>query len=888
MRFIATSNDLDGYLQTWLRRVVAQPWPFLLLFLLLTAAAGYYSASRFGVNADPTALLDQKLPFLQTERAISARFPVFNDSILLVLESQDNKLLREQSQAVHEYLQQHPEWFRRVFWPAGDDFFLQQALLYKDSAALQQLADQLSAAQPLLALLRRQTTASSLFELLLQMQQNGASTTNADAMQHLVKAISNGLHDIAAGRTGATLDWQALLADNLNAAAASAQRQRELILLQPVLDANRVLSATLPLQHLQQLRDELGLGADPTVASVSMQITGPVALKHEELLSSLRGAANAGVLALIMVTVLLWLALRSGWMLLAALLTLLAGFVLTAAFAVWAVGDINLITIAFVVLYIGLGINYSIHFILRYQEQLIAADKPGSKHTAVVHAGTLLQAALALSALTTMIGFFAFIPTSYRGVAELGLIAGVSMPITLFSHYTLLPALLCLLPSPAARRLRPVQRGAWLDLPLQHRPVLLWAAAVLAGTALLIAPQIEFDSDPLNLRQQNAESVRAMRALLADGSGDFRALMSTAPNAEQARTLAAELRQLDSVDRVITADSLIPAAQEDKLWQLDDLRFLLGEDILQHHWQLQNPAPERLFARMQALQVQLQQDNLWPQLAQSLQAVLTLRATASDDAQLAADINQHLLGELPALLQRLQGMLAVSEKITLNELPQQLRQQWIADNGSWLLRIYPATDGNDLQQLEVFVEQVRSVNGNIAGAAVKQIESGRAISQSFYQALLTALVVISLLLLILLRSVVMTLRILLPLLLGGCLTMATMVLLDMPLNYANIIALPLLLGVAVDNGIHLVWRHRLGTLPAGNVLRTATARAIVFAGLTSAISFGNLGFSGHAGSASMGILLGAGLLIMLLCTLLVLPALLPPGRVADNAKSDSG
>ncbi len=407
----------------------------------------------------------------------------------------------------------------------------------------------------------------------------------------------------------------------------------------------------------------------------------------------------------------------------------------------------------------------------------------------------------------------------------------------------------------------------------------------MALAAALLAPQIRFDSDPLNLRQQDAESVRAMRTLLADGSGDFRALMTTAANADKARELAADLRQLETVDRVLSADSLVPADQDDKLWQLDDLRFLLGTDILQHDWQLQPVAAQDLFTSMQHLQAQLQQQQSQPELAQALSAVLALRASNdAADSQLAAAINQRLLAELPPLLQQLQRVLAVSEPIAVEDLPQRLRAQWIAADGSWLLRIYPAADANDLARLDGFVADVRKLTSNVAGAAIKQIESGRAISQSFYQALLTALVVISLLLLVLLRSVSMALRILLPLLFGGALTMAAMVLLDVPLNYANIIALPLLLGVAVDNGIHLVWRHQLGALPQGNVLRTATARAIVFAGLTSAVSFGNLGFSSHAGSASMGILLGAGLLIMMLCTLLVLPALLPSDHIADNSQ----
>jgi len=908
------AQALQRRLLDWLRGMVNRAGSVLLLAVLLTAAAGHYAATHFGVNADTSALLDQSLPFMQAEREISARFPVFNDNLLLVLESRNRSKLQAQAERLFARLQQQPELFPEVRWPAGDSWLQQHGLLYQDSAALQQLADRLSAAQPMLAKLRQQTSASSLFELLQLTRQHQLSTaagaSDSAAPQPMLDALNEHLQRLASDRAAEPLDWRALLAGNLANPAQSGAPQRELLLVRPALDTSRVMSATAALQQLQQLRDELGLSPQTAGgAEVSLQITGSVALKHEELISSMRGAATAGLLALLMVTALLWLALRSLWMLAAALLTLMSGLVLTAAFAVWAVGDINLISIAFVVLYIGLGINYSIHFILRYQEQLAANSRSGNptrddqdnpdharaaeaRAAAIVAAGRLLLPALALSALTTMIGFFAFIPTSYRGVAELGLIAGVSIAITLLTHYTLLPALLRLLPPPPARRLRAASRGNWLELPLQQRRALLWVTACLAVIAALIAPQIRFDSDPLNLRQQDAESVRAMRSLLSDGHGDFRALMSSAADAEQARALRAELLQLDSVARVLTADSLIPAQQEEKLWQLDDLRFLLGDDILRHDWQLQAADPARLFASMQALLAVLRQAPVaqpgqtpdkpsWQQLAQAIEALLARRSSGHDEA-LATAINQQLLGDLPALLRRLQDMLQPTAAIGIAQLPAQLRRAWIAADGSWLLRIYPRADGNELQQLESFVAEVSTVTDQVAGAAVKQIASGRAISQSFYQALLTALLVISLLLLLLLRSVAMTLRILLPLLLGGTLTLAAMVLLALPLNYANIIALPLLLGVAVDNGIHLVWRHRLGDLPQGNVLRTATARAIVFAALTSVVSFGNLGFSSHAGSASMGVLLAAGLLIMLLCTLLLLPALLPATTIQHN------
>lgn len=885
--------------------VLARPWLVVLVFLLASLCSWHYTSSQLGINADPAAMLDQNLPFLQQEKTISAQFPVFNDSLLVVLRGHDQRQLRQQARQVYQRLQAQPELYPYVFWPAAEAWFQDHALLFQDAAAIQQLSDQLSAAQPLLAMLAEDTSANGLLQLLLLLQTH-ADTDSAAALAPLYAQISSALLSINSdpATTDISVDWQQLLAgklgqnagtqpDQSNSATSSAatipSAARELIVVQPRLDSGRVLSARVAIEQLQEIRHQLGLSTALTDSSVSMQITGAVALKHEELLSTMQGAVRAGVLATLMVAVLLWLALRSVWMLLAAFLTLTAGFLLTAAFATWAVQEINLITIAFVVLYIGLGINYSIHFILRYQEQLVQQPQ---RAQAIMSTGQLLVGALSLSAITTMVGFFAFIPTSYQGVAQLGLIAGCSIPITMLAHYTLMPALLHLLPSPAPRRLRSSASGNWLDLPLQHRRLLLSATAFVALLAVSSAVQIRFDSDPLNLRDQQSESVQTVRQLLRDGSGDFRSLMISASDREQALQLSAKLRQVPSVDRVLNAQRLIPGDQQDKLWQLEDLRFLLGDAILEQDWQLAPVDADILFEQMQTLLAQLQsqpqaqqqhadddpaQDQLHiaqTRLATALERLLAERNVHAD-TQLAADINQHLLGELPELLSQLQNMLSVSAPVGVEDLPARLREQWIAADGSWLIRIYPAADANQLQQLETFLAEVRQVSDQVTGTVVKQIESGRAISSSFYQALLTALVAISLLLLLLLRSLLMTIRILIPLLLGGCLTMAAMVLLDVPLNFANIIALPLLLGVAVDNGIHLVWRQRLGQLPHGNVLRTATARAIVFAGLTSVISFGNLGFSGHVGTASMGILLATGLLIMIVCTLLVLPALLP-------------
>jgi hypothetical protein len=414
----------------------------------------------------------------------------------------------------------------------------------------------------------------------------------------------------------------------------------------------------------------------------------------------------------------------------------------------------------------------------------------------------------------------------------------------------------------------------------------LWATLALTAVALALMPGLRFDSDPLNLRDPLSESVVSVRALMDDGDASFRAIYTTAADRDHAGALATRLEELPSVARVVSAASLVPDDQDAKLWQLEDLRFLLGDELLSRRWAITPSKPDELRRTAAGLAAALEARAAHAALAarlRGLDAALTAASPAQGSA-LAAGVDAALLGELPGLLEQLGDGLAADAPVGLEDLPTALRQQWIDAQGHWLLRIEPAVDVHDFEALDAFVDEVRTVTPAVAGGTVKQIEAGHAISTAFFQAMLLAILAIAALLLVLLRDPALTLRVLLPLVLGGCLTTATLVLLDLPLNYANIIALPLLLGVAVDNGIHLVWRQRAGQLPHGNVLRTATASAIVFSGLTSAASFANLGLSPHAGTASMGILLAVGLGFMLVCTLVVLPALLPTGSDTPDAR----
>jgi predicted RND superfamily exporter protein len=215
------------------------------------------------------------------------------------------------------------------------------------------------------------------------------------------------------------------------------------------------------------------------------------------------------------------------------------------------------------------------------------------------------------------------------------------------------------------------------------------------------------------------------------------------------------------------------------------------------------------------------------------------------------------------------------EEITLEDLPVHVSQRWLSANGTYRIEAYPDADLTRKGEMKRFVSAVRAIAGDSAtGTPVINLGASDAVKLAFVQAFSYAFIVISALLLFILRSFKETLIVLAPLMLAGLLTAAASVIFELPFNLANIIALPLLLGIGVDSALHILHRYKTALPANGNLLQTSTARAVFFSALTTIVSFGNLATSAHAGTASMGIMLTIGVASTLSCTLLVLPAML--------------
>jgi hopanoid biosynthesis associated RND transporter like protein HpnN len=681
-----------------------------------------------------------------------------------------------------------------------------------------------------------------------------------------VTAFSETFENAAAGRP-ALFSWRTFFIGK----KSTSRETRHILLVQPAVDYAALEPGAAASDAVRHLSRSLGL--DPE-HGVSIRLTGPVPLADEEFASLAQDVhlvLGAMIVALLGI---LWLAVRSVRVVLAIVVTTLMGLVLTAACGLLVIGRFNLISIAFVPLFVGLGIDFSIQFSVRALAERLVQP---TREAALVEAGSSIGLALALSAAAIGAGFFAFFPTNYIGVAELGAIAGFGMVVAFGLSIVLLPALLVLLRFPPPRM---AEVGFTMFAPVdrfvnRHRRGVLAFSFVAAAAATALLPWVRFDFDPLNLKNSRVESMTTLQALAADPDWTPYAINVLATSPQEAQALSLRLAQLPDVSRVVTLQSFVPTQQKDKLELVDDAASVI-ERALENVSFRAAPSDEELQKRLASTAAALRSAADQPEEASAsmrrlADALDRLRAAAPGvrvRAQRAVTVPLHVT------LEQIRAELKASP-VSVETLPPELVEDWMTKDGRARIQVLPSGGWTDNEFLRHFSAAVLNVAPNASGAPIYTSASGDTVVEAFFQAGVYSGVAIIVLLALVLRRVRDVMLTMAPVLLSGLLTFATCAVLDLPLNFANIIALPLLFGVGVAFNIYFVTAWRAGETA---MLKSSLMRAVVFSALTTATAFGALWLSSHPGTASMGRLLMIALGWELLVTLLVRPALLarPP------------
>jgi hopanoid biosynthesis associated RND transporter like protein HpnN len=733
---------LNRVLVTWVdgarRRYRAVLW----ITAVLTLAVLAYATTHIGVNTHHTAILSDDMPFWQEYHEFAAVFPILDEALLVVIDAETSGSAREGAMELAEALEQSPELYQNIYVPGGDAFFQRNALLYLSEDDLADLSDQLATVQPLLAEINRDRSLTHMAGVLTSGIERLRThpdtpvdfTMVFDSWSRAVKAVLEGQPK--------PISWTELILRR----KLPGDSARRVVVLHPVFDYSRILPGKRVIDHVRETAVDLGL---TPANGVRVRVTGNVALGTEEMLGLVRGAALAIGGSLVVVALVLAVALRRTHLVMAALITLLVSLVWTAGFAAAVVGHVNVVSVTFAILIIGLGIDFGIHFCMRYAELVRAGQQHPAALEEVVRS---VGGSLVLCAGTTAMGFFVFIPTDFKAVGELGMIAGTGMIVSLFATLTVLPALLSVWRD---REAGEAWQGAlWFERVVitassHHARAVRVTALALAMVAVLLLPGVRFDHHVGHMRDPSVESVQTFNELLEDSDASPWTMDLMAPDLESAVASAERLRELDVVESAVTLADYVPTGQAEKLEILGELGYFVPEPPAEDPVVPEVP----LELQISTLEV-LQQAMQAPWLAEGDPARATSAARAARylgrflarleaiegkrrKQEELATFERSLTGALPEQMRSLWEALDPDE-VTLESLPSSLSRRMLSPDGRARIEILPSGDLDDNEQHAHFVDGVRSVAPAATGSAVTILEFGRAVVKSFRQALASA------------------------------------------------------------------------------------------------------------------------------------------------------
>jgi uncharacterized protein len=850
------------------------PWRVLISGAVIAVAAGFYAADHFAITTDVNNLLSSRLPW--RERAAEYDKVFSNRTIVAVVTAPTPELVEQAADRLTARLAGRHGPIRDVWQEEGGAFFERNGLLFLGPDRLGQSAQGLARAAPIIGELvddpSLRGVANALSSGAAAVRQGHAQL---DDLRWPLRLASATIEDILAGRP-ASFSWRVLEQRH----PADTNQLRRIIVVDPVLDYSALQPGAAAEAAIHRAAADLKLAAD---YHATVRLTGAVPISDAEFAVIRHGAFLNTFITMVAVLMILWLALRSLRIIAAVFFALIAGLAMTAAVGLALVGALNIVSVAFAVLFVGLGVDFGIQFSVRYRAE--RHDHP-DLFEALSSAARKTGEPLALAAAATAVGFFSFLPTAYRGLSELGEIGGIGMLIAFACGITLVPAVLAIFKPPGEPRPMGFTWLAPLDRFFErHRMAVLIGtfAVVLTGTPLLL--HLPFDFNPNDLQNPNQPAVATYRELEKDPQVGAKAIDIVGPSLDAANATARRLEALPTVARTLTLSNFVPSDQSQKLAEIGKTAAALERPLNPAHV-VPPPSDAETVAALRATaaalsQVALEQNG--PDADDALRVSRLLERLANTDAATRARANEAVVTPLRISLDDLRLSLR-PDRVTLQTLPTTLKRDWIASDGRARVEVLPKGNPDDHAVLAKFATSVLAAEPTAVGPGISFYEAGKVVVLAFAEAGILALLAISVLLWLTLRRLSDVLLTLVPLLVAGVVTLEICALTGLALNFANIIALPLLLGVGVAFKIYYIMAWRAGKT---HLLQSTLTRAVIFSAMTTATAFGSLWASQSPGLSSMGKLMALALICTMTAAVLFQPVLMGPARKSGKLESDA-
>jgi len=544
---------------------VARAWILVAVVIALCVAMAHYVTGHFAMTTDTYALLSPRLPWRVRQAEFNKAFPPESSDIVVVVDGQTPELSEAAAARLAASLGAETSLFHSVQRPDGGPFWARNGLLFASTEDVKTFTAQLVKGQPFLGAM---ASDPSLRGLANTVALTVKGVDNGDASPQDVRTSIRTLADALQGLAGGKptfFSWRTLISGK----EPDKGQLRHIILVNPVLDYTQLQPGKVPIEAIRTTAKRLQLD---TSHGVRVRLTGPVPLQDEEFATLAERAGLIAVLASAAIILMLWFAVRTPWLIASILVTTLVGLLTATALGLALFHRFNVISVAFIPLFVGMGMDLGIQFSVRYRAERGTGQEVGP---ALIATGRTMGRSLTLAAAAIGAGFLAFTPTAYYGVSQLGVIAGLGLLLALALNLTLLPALIALTRPPGAA----IGAGARLTLidnyVLSHRRLVVGTGLVAALISAVLLPRVHFDFNPIHLRSSAAESVSTLTDLMHDPDRSPNTLEVIRPNLAAADRLAAIFRTDPTVYGAHTLSNFIPAGQPDKIALIADVANLV-------------------------------------------------------------------------------------------------------------------------------------------------------------------------------------------------------------------------------------------------------------------------------------------------------------------------
>ena len=811
------------------------PYKVVISFLFITFLAMFSTFQNLAINTSTDSLIDDQLTFKKNQKKLKKHFKVLNNNILIRIKGENPKKIENIFLEIENKLDQREE-FDFYYSPNFDKFFKSNFFSLLSERQKNDFIDQLYQFQPFISELNNNKKLegfNNFIDLVLKSQ-------NINEIKSLDIVFKN---FILALNTRTEVDWKKILRKDFD----------EIFILLSV-NENYLGSNgfSLTYEFLQSLREKYNS------QNINIQFTGGLIIDHEEIKSVSSGAALSGLLSIILVSIILYASLKKIKLIFCLIVSILVGLFITTGITSVTIGSLNLISVAFAVLFIGLSVDFGIQVFLRIlenQKENIGLENFKSELGSV-------SRTITIASIPSIVGFLSFVPTKYTGLSELGIISAIGLFVGLLVNILFLPAIYSLIKKSDSKIIERKKNNLWQrfsNFILSNKYYLLFSLLIISIYNFTFIKSISFDSDAMKLKDQKLQSVLLAKELIEKNpTSDY--IISIVENKEIDPSKLKDLLKNSNIQEIRSVGTLF---EEYKSENLDYLKFLITTGVSKEFYS----SPEE-FDRFQNLLLKIKSlkidniSNICEELINKLSQI---------------DVNQKEIKNIEELffnkfndLNNVILTIGNKKYINYDEIPDYYKNRFESLDGFYRYEVIPSKDVNRKENLEEFVDSVQRFYPDATGMPVVQLEAGKIVKNSFIYAFIFSFIITFFYLLIIFKDLYKVLLCIFSLLIALILLIFFMIVFKIDLNFANMISLPLLFSLGISYPIYFVTRlSEKGNVTS--VFVSNTPLAIFTSSLTTICSFGTLFFSSHQGTSSMGLLLFISLLTTLISSLIFLP-----------------